>query len=57
MPVLYPSDISLLKGGGELEFAYRFVDLMERKQIECDMIMYIALVTPERKLVFCELWV
>ncbi|CBI24516.3 unnamed protein product, partial [Vitis vinifera] len=43
--VLYTSLINQFLRKGELEFAFRLVDLMDRNQIECDMITCIALVS------------
>ncbi|KAJ4706212.1 Pentatricopeptide repeat-containing protein [Melia azedarach] len=43
--VLYTSLISHFLRKGEFEFAFRLVDLMDRNQIEYDLITYIALVS------------
>ncbi|KAF3953007.1 hypothetical protein CMV_021500 [Castanea mollissima] len=43
--VLYTSLISLFLKKGQIEFAFRLVDLMDRNQIDTDLIMYISLVS------------
>ena len=43
--VLYTSLISLFLKKGQFEFAFRLVDLMDRNQIDTDLIMYISLVS------------
>ncbi|KAK1575961.1 hypothetical protein Q3G72_009749 [Acer saccharum] len=52
--VLYTSLVNCFLSKGDFEFAFRLVDLMDRNQIEHDLISYIALVSGFGRHMICK---